>query len=158
METDQKKVFLAVGFLVLALCVLGFQIFGRIDRDARTGAVDADPGVMMDAIPASATEQFVAWAAPAGHGTHLEANPFLRPKGATRRAAPSGGGTGRASSRSAAKFSVTGVRTGPTPTVIINDRTRRVGDDIAGWRIVSIERDRVTVRSSDGRTIRLDAR
>ena len=157
METDQKKVFLAVGFLVLALGVLGFQVFRRIDRDARGVAVDADPGVMMEALPASASEPWVAWAVPSDHDARLEANPFLRPKGAAGRSGSSGG-SGRASSRTAAKLTVTGIRTGPIPTVIVNDRTRRVGDDIAGWRIVSIERDRVTLRSSDGRTIRLDAR
>ncbi|MCA9754069.1 MAG: hypothetical protein KC591_17855, partial [Gemmatimonadetes bacterium] len=75
---------------------------------------------------------------------------FLRPPGAVRRT----GGVAPAG----ATFVVRGIRTGPVPTVIINDRIRRLGDELAGWRVVAIERDRVTLRSSHGRTIHLDAR
>jgi hypothetical protein len=156
-ETDQKKLFLAVAFLVLALGVLGFQVFRRIDRDARETNTVAEPGVMMEALPSSAAEPTAAWIALADYGGQLDSNPFLRPKGAAGKSASSGGAR-RSSSRVPTNLRINGVRTGPIPTVIVNDRTRRVGDEIAGWRIVSIERDRVTLRSSDGRTIRLDAR
>ena len=159
MEPDQKKILLAVTLLVLALSALGFQVFRRIDRDARGETAPADTGVMLEAAPASMVGTAVAWVAPADYGAALESNPFLRPASASRRSPSS-----RDSKRHvrphepSANFTVTGIRTGPIPSVIVNDRTRRVGDEIAGWRIVSIERDRVTLRSSHGRTIRLDAR
>jgi hypothetical protein len=155
-ETDQKKILIAITFLVLALGVLGFQIFRRIDRDAHSSG-EVDYGVMMEEAGPVAVEATVAWQSPSDLDDLLEENPFLRPARA-RSTSRSTTGSRRGGRAVAGAPVLTGIRTGPNPTVIINDRTRGIGDEIAGWRIVSIERSRVTLRSSDGRTIHLAAR
>ena len=84
METDQKKLLLAVTVLVLALSMLGFQVFRRIDRDARRASGVSDPGVMIEEAVTATADAGIAWAAPGDLNDALAVNPFLRPPGAQR--------------------------------------------------------------------------
>lgn len=152
MDGDQKKLFGAIAGLVLALGILGFQVFQRIDRDAR-GEVATDFGMMEEETGGGEVYVAEAWSPEPTFAGMTPADPFLQP---TKSAAQRGP---RAKIRSTARLSLTGVRTGEYPTAIINNRTCRVGDDISGWIVERIERDRVSLRKkSNGKTIQLDVR
>ena len=152
MDGDQKKLYGAIVGLVAALGILGFQIFQRIDRDAQAD-VATDFGMMEEDTGGEEVYVAEAWAPEPTFAGLTPADPFLQPTKAVAQRGP------RARTRSTARLSLTGVRTGEFPTAIINDRTCRVGDDVSGWTVLSIERDRVTLRKkSNGKTIQLDVR
>lgn len=148
---DPRRLAAAVSVLVLALGLLGFQISRRVHSAPPAVASTGAPG-----FGAEGVAENVVMAAPsavepiAGVEDALRRNPFLRP---VVHAQPTGAKV--AKTRPAGTPQVTAVRTGQRPTAIIDDRTRTIGDTIHGWRLVSIERDRVTLERSDGRTIDL---
>ncbi len=43
-------------------------------------------------------------------------------------------------------------------TAIINDRILAEGETVSGWRVQRIERNRVTLRNAEGRTIQVAAK
>ena len=110
--------------------------------------------MMEDEAAPAAEMRTVYWAPPEdGVRAALTSNPFLsggRVRSAvTRRASTIGGGHGLA---------LAGIRTGNSKAAIINNRVVREGEDIAGWRVVSVATGRVTLRNTDGKTIRLAAK
>lgn len=149
MTRDQAKLGFAVVFLVGAVGLLGFQVKSRIGGKSPAGRAAYDGGGMIDTEEISREVAAVEWVPPAeGLDRALRSNPFLRPARVVERRRRSG----------STLPLLIGIRTGPIPSAIINDRTMRVGERIAGWRIVSIERDRVTLRNSHGKTIHLNPR
>jgi hypothetical protein len=150
---DPRRLAAAVAVLVLALSLLGFQIH-------RHGRSAAPPPVSGAAAGASGAGGIDAAAVappavplPAGVDDVLRRNPFLRPASATSRGSGTSGGSGKAAAPPrAAPLRLTGTRTGSPSLAIIDDRVRRIGDSVQGWRIASIERDRVTLERLDGRT------
>lgn len=158
---DPRKLAAAIVVLALALGSLGFQIYRR---------VHAAPASVAKASPAMVAEVTMEapYVAPAARGISapvadvrgvLQRNPFLRPAGGEAAVPGEGGVDGETEPKPrAGGLTVTGVRTGPRPMAIIDDRTVRVGDSVRGWTVHSIERDRVTLENSDGRTLVLDLR
>lgn len=158
---DPRKLAAAIVVLVLALGSLGFQIFRR--THAAPAALAASSPAMVADVTMEAP--FVAPALPgiaapvADLGGALGRNPFLRPDGEGAAASGADGVDGETKPEPRASgLTVTGVRTGPRPMAIIDDRTVRVGDNVRGWTVGSIERDRVTLENSHGRTLVLDLR
>jgi hypothetical protein len=162
---DPRKIAAALVVLALALGSLGFQLVRRA-HPSRPEAAYGSAAAAVTAADVTMERPFVAppqagVPAPAGDWGHaLRRNPFLRPAPG----AGTGTGTGSASGEEASppaprqELAVTGIRTGPRPMAIIDDRTLRVGDSVRGWMLRSIERDRVTLEKSDGRTLDLDLR
>ena len=140
-------------WLVGAVGLLAFQVTGLGRRHARgEGPTGPDLTGMMenDATPALVRSTAV-WQPPEeGFAAALSSNPFLRPAGANRR-------TSGESGRRLPRPHLSGIRMGAQPSVVINDRILEEGEAIAGWRVLSIAPDRVTLRSSHGKTIRLAA-
>jgi len=147
---DVLKMVLATVFLVGAVGLLAFQIAGRAHRSANAGGDAAAPAEMLESSGGGPETFVVEWEMPEETLTaSLAENPFLRPAGVARK---SRGTSGRRAP------TLTGVRTGKPASVVINDRILTEGEAIAGWRVLSVEWDRVTLRSSDGKTIHLTAK
>jgi hypothetical protein len=154
---DPRKIAVALVVLALALGSVGFQVYRRMHPSPTPVAAPvtaATAGITME-------QPFVA-AAPGGVPVPvtdvarvLERNPFLRPAGRGPKVATDGA---RPAPPSANGLELTGIRTGSRPMTIIDDRTLRVGDSVRGWTVRSIERDRVTLENSHGRTLHLDLR
>jgi hypothetical protein len=154
MSNERMKLVVSIVVLVGSLTLLGFQVrshFGK-NRAAAPAASD-DTGMMMEFSARAASAAAVRWSAPTGGLEEaLRANPFLGSAGA-----PSGASSasGVSAERVRTGLDLQGVRTGANPMAIINDRTVEIGETIAGWQVVSVDRHRVTLRKSDGTTIQL---
>ena len=156
MDRDKIKMAAAIAVLVGAVGLLSVQIVGRQKAASRSGGPDAPLAVMeSEAQPAATVARAVAWEPPAeGLEELLRRNPFLPVKASPRMAAAVSGPR-KPGSRS---FRVTGIRTGTPKTAIINDRILAEGETVSGWRVLRIDRSRVTLRNVEGRTIRLAAK
>jgi len=155
---DREKIKLAAAFAVLlgAIGLLSVQIVGRREAASRS-AESAAPDAVMEsgAEPAVMVARTVAWQPPVeGLDEVLRTNPFLPVKASSRMAAAVHGPR-KPGGRS---FRVTGIRTGTPKTAIINDRILAEGETVSGWRVLRIDRSRVTLRNVEGRTIRLAAK
>ena len=152
MNREQVKLALAIVFLGGSLALLVFQITGSRRAPGNVGSSGPDlTGMMEDGEVAAVVRTSVAWSPPeAGLAVALASNPFLRPGSSGRRRSVSGGDT-------LPPPHLSGIRMDATPSVVINDRILEEGEAIAGWRVLSIRRDRVTLRNTHGRTIRIDA-
>lgn len=160
MTRDQKKLALAITFLSLALFVLGFQLFRRLSGPSPGASVSAAPAAMMDdGKIVEVRPETIYWAEPEdGLRAALSPSPFLTSGSAAPRRAPTGRGKTTTAPPAGAGLTVRGFRTGESRAAIINDRVVREGESIAGWRVLSVDAGRVTLRNSDGKTIRLAAK
>lgn len=151
MSNERTKLIVSIIVLIASLALLVFQVRSHFGgkRAVAPAAVD-DTGMMMEFPSRASTTASVAWTAPLGGlDEALRTNPFQ-------------GSTGGSSSGSRASvghvrtgLDLQGVRTGAHPMAIINDRTVEIGETVAGWQVVSVDRHRVTLRKSDGTTIQL---
>ncbi len=153
MTREQMKLGLAILFLIGSLVILVVQI-GGLRRSDSAASGDSDSGMMDEGRTSGPLRGEAQWTPPEiGMAAALAANPTLRPTGTV---APSSK-TARRTAAFRGGLDLSGIRTGEPASVVINDRILEEGETIAGWRVLAIERTRVTLRSSDGKIIRLAA-
>ena len=146
--SDREKLIAAVVVLVGSLSLLTYQVRSHFaGQRAPVAAVQDDGGMTSGTTRSTASIAPVAWIAPdGGLDEALRANPFLLPAGKAAEVA-------RATLQRG--LDLQGVRTGSRPLAIINDRTVEIGETVAGWQLVSVDRHRVTLRDTDGTTVQL---
>jgi hypothetical protein len=157
MSNERMKLVVSIAVLVGSLTLLGFQVRSHVGKKrAAAPAASEDTGMMMEYSARVASVAAVRWSVPAGGLEEaLRANPFLGSAVGSSGASGAQSASGGSAERVRMGLDLQGVRTGANPMAIINDRTVEIGETIAGWQVVSVDRHRVTLRKSDGTTIQL---